>query len=57
MCLYITIIILLWVLSIYPFIKYYTIVISIITIQFSHIYDTSEAMKYIVVIIQTDNHG
>ncbi len=36
MCLYITITILLWVLSIYPFIKHYTIVISIITIQFSH---------------------
>ncbi len=27
-----------WVLSIYPFIKHYTIVVSIITIQFSHIY-------------------
>ncbi len=37
MCLYITITILLWVLSIYPFIKHYTIVVSIITIQFSHI--------------------
>ncbi len=36
MCLYITITILLWVLSIYPFIKNYTIVVSIITIQFSH---------------------
>ncbi len=36
MCLYITITILLWVLSIYPFIKHYTIVVSIITIQFSH---------------------
>ncbi len=35
--LYITITILLCVLSIYPFIKHYTIVISIITIQFSHI--------------------
>ncbi len=35
-CLYITITILLWVLSIYPFIKHYTIVVSIITIQFSH---------------------
>ncbi len=35
MCLYITIAILLWVLSIYPFIKHYTIVVSIITIQFS----------------------
>ncbi len=38
MCLYITITILLWVLSIYPFIKHYTVVVSIITIQFSHIY-------------------
>ncbi len=38
MCLYITITILLWVLSIYPFIKHYTIVISMITIQFSHIF-------------------
>ncbi len=37
MCLYITITILLWVLSICPFIKHYTIVVSIITIQFSHI--------------------
>ncbi len=37
MCLYISITILLWVLSIYPFIKHYTIVVSIITIQFSHI--------------------
>ncbi len=37
MCLYITITVLLWVLSIYPFIKHYTIIISIITIQFSHI--------------------
>ncbi len=38
MYLYITITILLWVLSIYPFIKkHYTIVLSIITIQFSHI--------------------
>ncbi len=36
MCLYITITILLWVLSIYPFIKHYNIVVSIITIQFSH---------------------
>ncbi len=36
MCLYITITILLWVLLIYPFIKHYTVVISIITIQFSH---------------------
>ncbi len=38
--LYITITILLWVLSIYPFIKHYTIVVSIITIQFSHMYVT-----------------
>ncbi len=38
MCLYITITILLWVLSIYPFIKHYTVVDSIITIQFSHKY-------------------
>ncbi len=37
MCLYITITILRWVLSVYPLIKYYTIVVSIITIQFSHI--------------------
>ncbi len=37
MCLYITITILLLVLSIYPFIKHYTIVVSIITIQFIHI--------------------
>ncbi len=37
MCLYITITILLCVLSIYHFIKHYTIVVSIITIQFSHI--------------------
>ncbi len=37
MCLYITITILLWVLSIYPFIKHYAIVVSNITIQFSHI--------------------
>ncbi len=29
---------LLWVLSIYPFIKHYTIVVSIITIQFSQVY-------------------
>ncbi len=36
MCLYITITIMLWVISIYPFIKHYTIVVSIITIQFSH---------------------
>ncbi len=36
-CLYIIITILRWVLSIYPFIKHYTIVVSIITIQFSHI--------------------
>ncbi len=35
MCLYITITILLWVLSLYPFIKHYTIVILNITIQFS----------------------
>ncbi len=35
-CLYISITILLWVLSIYPFIKQYTIAVSIITIQFSH---------------------
>ncbi len=34
MCLYITITILLWVLSTYPFIKHYTIVVSIKTIQF-----------------------
>ncbi len=40
MCLYITITILLWVLSIYPFIQHYTIVVSIITIQFSHINKT-----------------
>ncbi len=39
MCLYITITILLWVLSIYPFIKHYTIIVSIITIQFSHMMD------------------
>ncbi len=38
MCLYITITILLWVLSIYHFIKHYTIVVSIIIIQFSHTY-------------------
>ncbi len=38
MCLYITITILLWVLLIYPFIKHYTIVVSIITIQFSHMH-------------------
>ncbi len=30
---------LLWVLSIYPFIKHYTIVVSIKTIQFSHKYE------------------
>ncbi len=36
MCLYITITILLWVLSIYAFIKHYTIVVSVITIKFSH---------------------
>ncbi len=34
-----TITILLWVLSIYPFIKHYTIVVSIISIQFSHKYE------------------
>ncbi len=39
MCLYITITILLWVLSKYPFIKHYTIVVSIISIQFSHTID------------------
>ncbi len=38
MGLYITITILLWVLSIYSFIKHYTIVVSIITIQFSHLH-------------------
>ncbi len=42
MCLYITTTILLWVLSIYPFIKHYTIIVSIITIQFSHKYVTIE---------------
>ncbi len=36
MCLYNTITILFWVLSIYPFIKHYTFVVSIITVQFSH---------------------
>ncbi len=48
MCLYITITILLWVLSIYPFIKHYTIVVSIITIQFSHMVDIlPNGMTYI----------
>ncbi len=38
MCLYILLLpILLWVLSIYPFIKHYTIVVSHMTIQFSYI--------------------
>ncbi len=47
MCLYITITILLLVLSIYPFIKHYTIVVSIITIQFSHIY----CHEHVVVVV------
>ncbi len=50
MCLYITITILLWVLSIYPFIKQYTIVVSIITIQFSHNHDLKYS-RYIPVSI------
>ncbi len=46
MCLYITITILLWVLSICPFIKHYTIVVSIITIQFSHILRAISSTKW-----------
>ncbi len=41
MCLYIIITIMLWVLSIYHFIKHYTIVILCSTIQLSHIYNNS----------------
>ncbi len=48
MCLYINITILLWVLSIYPFVKHYTIVVSIITIQFSHIYKQIELPFHIL---------
>ncbi len=51
MCLYITITILLWVLSIYPFIKHYTIVVSIITMQFSHMSITlGKASKFLLIL-------
>ncbi len=50
MCLYITLTILLWVLSIYPFIKHYTIVVSIIIIQFSHTEDIYMNLNLVLVI-------
>ncbi len=52
MCLYITITILLWVLSIYHFIKHYTIIVSIITIQFSDKYHE----KYCLYVISIPIH-
>ncbi len=50
MCLYITITILLWVLSKYPFIKHYTIVVSIITIQFSHMCISIFSDKWLYIV-------
>ncbi len=48
MCLYITITIPLWVLSIYPIIKHYIIVVSIITVQLSQMYRSLRNMELLL---------